>query len=421
MQNSKFKMEKQKIKIKNQNILIIFLFLFLINNCWSRIFLHITKNFNEKAEIVILLPYEETPYWKTFLFTLKQDLEYSGYFLVPTAKFVNDISSEKKNFSVELVLSSEKVGENIKFIIEDLLDNEKLFEKEFSIHTNPKVFAHIVNDEIIFSLTGKPGIATSKIAFVSDKTGSYQIYMIDYDGENEIQITDEKFHIDYPTWLEVYKSLILVSYQKGWPQLVKFDIYKKSITTLLGEPGLNACADVCKKTKEIAVVLSKSGDPEIYITDFNGKNIKRITYYKGVDSSPSFSPNGDMIAFVSDRQGSPQIYIMNRDGFKIKRISYGSPYATSPSWSPDGELIAYVSRKSGNFELLIYEIKTQKTIMLGDTFGNEEISWAPDSRHIVYSKVNKKPYSLWIVDIYTKEQRRLTSPGYNCFSPAWAN
>ena len=389
------------------------------SNCPARIFFTITKNLSEKAEIVILLDKVEGPYWRNFLSTIKKDLEYSGYFTIPTAKFVKDINKEKKGFSTELILYNENTAEKVKFAVYDPLDNENLFEKDFSIPANPRAFAHRINDEIVLALTGKHGIASSRISFVSDKNNSYQIYTIDYDGENLRQVTEEEYLVHYPRWLPENKSLLFVSYKYGWPKIAKFDIADERITTLLNEPGLNACASVCPETKEIAVVLSKTGSPEIYIVNFNGEILKRLTYYGGINSSPSFSPDGKMLAFVSDKQGTPQIYIMNRDGFQIRRISYVSSYSTSPAWSPDGNFIAYVFAKESKFSIALYEIATGKTVVIS-TPGSEEISWAPDSKHIVYSRTNTKPSSLWIIDIFTKEKRKLTPEKYNCFSPSWS-
>ena len=191
------------------------------------------------------------------------------------------------------------------------------------------------------------------------------------------------------------------------------------MTTVSAEPGINACASPCRTTGEIALVLSRSGDSEVYVLQPAAGVFKRLTYSKGVDSSPSFSPDGKRIAFVSDRDGNPQIYIMNRDGFQTRRISYLSNYCTSPAWSPDGNYIAYVFRKGG-YGIALYELNGEKTIIAGEGLGSEEISWASDSRHIVYSRIDTKPSILEVFDIFTKERRRLMSDKYGCFSPSWS-
>jgi len=283
---------------------------------------------------------------------------------------------------------------------------------------NPRYFAHIVNDDIIFALTGKAGIARSKILFVSNRTGKYQIYISDYDGENVKQITNFDYLVNFPKWAPDRKSFYFVSYKNGCPEIDKYNISTGKEKTVFEFPGLNACVATCKSKNILGVVLSKSGNPEIYLSTSDGKILKRLTYYRGIDSSPSFSPDGEKIAFVSDRYGSPQIFIMDKDGFGVKRISYISGYATSPRWSPDGKYISYVVL-IGSFKIAVYDIETGKTKLLGDSKGAEAISWAPDSRHIVFSKTNIHPSRLCVIDVFTGETRYLTEKEYNAFSPDW--
>ena len=371
-----------------------------------------------------MLTNEHTAYWEEFLTTITRDLQYSGYFSVETRNFVvpNNLKKEKEKFSTELVLYSKKHGNNVVFTVEDLLDNEKLFEKEFSEVSNPCSFAHLVNDEIVLALTGKPGIAQTKIAFVANTNDGYQICIIDYDGCNQRQVTNShrKDMLNFPRWFPDNKNLILLSYESGWPQLVQFTIKNGNKEVLFGEPGLNSCPSICRKTKEIALVLSKTGNPEIYVADFQGKILGRISYYKGVDSSPSFSPDGENISFVSDRQGRPQIYVMTKKGFGVKRISYGYNYCTCPAWSPDGRFIAYTFLKAEKLGLCLYELKTGKTIVIANDLGCEELTWAPDSRHLVYTQSGVFPSCIRIIDIFTKENRRVTFGKQNCFSSCWS-
>ncbi|MGB9677042.1 MAG: hypothetical protein ACPLZ9_00340 [Candidatus Ratteibacteria bacterium] len=260
------------------------------------------------------------------------------------------------------------------------------------------------------------GIKLEASIFASDKTGKRQIYMIDYDGFNLKQITDVDYLINYPRYFKE-NEILFVSYQDGYPKISKIDIISKKIQDFLSKPGLNACISVCRETKEIAVVLSYFGNPEIFVVDFNGNIKRRITNYKGIDSSPSFSPDGKNIAFVSDRHGKPQIYLMDKDGYGVKRISYISNYCTSPTFSPDGNFIAYIYSDGSGYGLAIYDINTEKTKTIPG-LNCEEISWAPDSRHIVYSKTGEKE-PLMIIDIYTKNTRKLISGNFKFLSPCW--
>lgn len=386
----------------------------------STVFLRITKNLQEKAEIAVLFSGGSDDYWNAFSKTISRDLDYSGYFSVSESKFADNLDLTKKRYPTELVFLGERTKEGIKVVLEDMLDEKILFEKGYGRAENaPEYLAHKICDDIVLHLTGKPGIAKSRILFVSNSTGRHQLYQVDYDGENTAKLTDAGHLVHYPKWLVPHKEIVFVSYLGGWPKLVKKDITAGSEKIILAEPGLNACASPCRATKEMAVVMSRTGRPEIYITDFDGEIINRVTYSKATDASPSFSPCGKMIAFVSDRHGFAQIYTMTREGSRVRRISYVAGYSTSPAWSPDGNYIAYVFMRGGDFGIAVYEIASGETKIIGEALGSEDLSWGADSRHIVYSNMKSRPASIVVLDIITGEKRQLTV-GLNAFSPNWS-
>lgn len=400
----------------------LFVFLAFLSSAvyGSTIFLQITKNLQEKAEIVLLMEMPRDVYWNRFLTTLDKDLGYSGYFKVNESVFTGNIEEMKKKYPIEFILSGSKTKDGVKIRVEDPLDEKTLFEKTYPAEESPSYLAHRINDDVVFSLTGRPGIALSKILFVSDDTGKYQLYSVDYDGENKTQLTKAGHLVHYPKWLVPGREIVYVSYEGGWPKLVKMNLKTGSARTLIAEPGLNACASPNPKTGEMAVVLSRTGRPEVYIANFEGRILRQLTFSKATNASPSFSPSGDMLAFVSDRHGSPQIYTMTNEGTKIERISFLSGYATSPAWSPDGNYIAYVFMSGGSYGLALYEPESEETKIVNAGLGSEDISWAPDSRHIVYSDIKSKPSSIMIIDIITGERRKLSIDRANSFSPNWS-
>ncbi|MCX8082192.1 MAG: hypothetical protein N3D17_02170 [bacterium] len=399
-------------------VFVCFILLTIIKVQCSTVFLQITKNLQEKADIVILLGTENDNYWNIFLSTLKRDLYYSGYFNVEEAIFVESPEVAKKRYTTQITLQGIKTSDGIKIVVEDNLEEKILFERYYRTDVNASYLAHTVNDDLVLHLTGKPGIARSKILFVSNASGKYEIYCIDYDGENLKQLTNTDYMVHYPRWLIPNQEIVHISYEGGWPKLVKMDLKTGEKKTLLAEPGLNACASPSLNTGEIAVVLSRSGRPDIYVVDFNGRIKRQLTAANSTDASPSFSPDGNTIAFVSDRYGSPQIYTMTKDGQRVKRISYLSGYSTSPVYSPDGNYIAYVFQRDG-FGLAIYDVSTGETKVIGEGLGCEDVSWAPDSRHIIYTNSRSKSSSLVILDIVSGEKRILNTGKKNSFSPSW--
>ena len=387
----------------------------------ARVFLQITKNFTEKAEIVIVLQRPTGPYWDGFLSILKRDLEYSGYFFVRKACLATgeELARERDALTTELLLEGRGQGERCSFTVRDMLDEKNLFSESFIVEKNSRAFAHRINDEIIRAVTGKPGIARSRILFVSRRTGTPQIFVADYDGANSRQVTRAGYHLGFPRWLPRGRGFLFVSYRAGWPKIVRSDLQGGAHDVLVSEPGLNACVSIAPAVGKMALVLSKPGNPEVYLASLEGKILRRITRYRGVDGSPSLSPDGNTVAFVSDRSGKPQIYVGDTGGYRAGRISYGSGYCTSPAWSPDGRFIAYVVAVPGGFSAALFERGTGETVRIGEQLGCEDLSWAADSRHLVYTDSSARPAALRIIDVFTREIRTLTGPGGG-YSPDWS-
>jgi TolB protein len=206
--------------------------------------------------------------------------------------------------------------------------------------------AHQFADEIIQRLSaGLPGIARTRIAFVSTRSGSKEIWVMDYDGHNPRRITNCNFLCLTPRWSPDNTQLAYTAYERGdgggaphtaielysliMNRRVAFPAFKGTTTTPAWSPD----------GTQLAFSSSSSGDQEIYVVGRDGGRLRRLTFSRGVDISPAWNPRtGSQIAFVSDRSGSPQIYLMDAEGANIERLTDGTGYAVSPSWSPNGQM-----------------------------------------------------------------------------------
>ncbi|MBU0482252.1 MAG: Tol-Pal system beta propeller repeat protein TolB [Proteobacteria bacterium] len=243
-------------------------------------------------------------------------------------------------------------------------------------------------DEIIFKMTGDKGVSRTSIAFVSDKTGSKEIYITDIFGDQLRQVTKHKGIAVSPRFSPDGRYLSYTSYHKGNPNLYITDLSQSKVTTPISQRrGLNMAPAWHPDGTKMAVTLSPDGNPDLYLIDTSGNILSRLTEHEGINVSPSWSPDGRRLAFVSDRSGSPQIYVMDVNTRTAQRITFVGSYNTTPSWSPDNNLIAY----SGHYENMyhIYVISpeggrpTRLTRFWGD---HESPSWSPDSRQIVFSR-----------------------------------
>jgi TolB protein len=79
--------------------------------------------------------------------------------------------------------------------------------------------AHSFADEIVARYTGEKGVARTRIAYVSDKTGKKELYVMDYDGKNPLKVTADRSICLSPAWSPDGRILAYVSYRDRNPDL----------------------------------------------------------------------------------------------------------------------------------------------------------------------------------------------------------
>jgi len=288
--------------------------------------------------------------------------------------------------------------------------------------------AHKFADDIISVLTGGlPGIAETQIAYVSSKSGSKEIWVMDYDGANAHQVTHLKSIALTPRWSPDATRIAFTCYVpfRGniSPQIC---IYSTASNRLIAFPryrGTNAAPAWSPDGTKIAFMSSQGGDPEIYVVDSGGAHLHRITFAAGVNTSPAWNPKtGNQIVFVSDRGGEPVLYMMNSDGTNVQKIDMPDMgYVVDPSWSPNGQLLAFSWRRpTGNFDIYVMDIVSHQLLELtADEGRNERPSWAPDGRHLVFESTRTGTDQIWSMLADGTMPRQLTFAGHN-ESPNWS-
>ncbi len=148
-----------------------------------------------------------------------------------------------------------------------------------------RIIAHKFADEIIFRLGGGiNGIAETKIYFVSDRSGHKEIWMMDYDGDNQAQVTHLGSISLSPRISPDGSRLAFSSALKnGWEILMySFDLNRMVAFPRFG--GMNLSPSWSPDGK-IAFSSSRNGYPNIYAVEASGGNSRRLTNDKGPDVS----------------------------------------------------------------------------------------------------------------------------------------
>ncbi len=355
-------------------------------------------------------------YRASFMQTLRADLDMSGYFDI-----VEDPDEDDPHATVKVTVSAGSEDAGFDVDLRDRTTDHTIFRRRYSVPAERiRRVAHIVADDIVYALTGRAGIANTRLAFIAGEKGESSLYTVHIDGSQLKRLTDTPTIVMSPAWSPDAVRIAYVSYQTGFPAIYVDDPERHTSTRFSAFEGMNATPAWSPDGKSLALTLSKDGNPEIYIISLDGKTRDRLTHFSGIDCSPTWAPNGFELAFTSDRTGSPQIYVTDVGGSNARRITYEGGYNTSPTWSPEGELIAFVSRVDGRFQICTVDPFGITTTILTDEGNNEHPAWSPDGMHVVFSSTTGGNSGIYIMNRDGSGRRRIFDGLRNARDASWA-
>jgi Tol biopolymer transport system component len=178
------------------------------------------------------------------------------------------------------------------------------------------------------------------IIFSASVNGSYDLFQMNPDGSNVVNLTKTDCNED--------------------------------------EPALSPNGEM------IAFTTNCSGNLEINTMNIDGTNRQNITNNQFDDFSPDWSPDGTKIAFTSDRDGYllDRLYIVDHDGSNLVRLTEVPAY--SPDWSPDGNKIAF----KGKPGIWYFDLNTSTLSAILTAGGYYSPDWSPDGKKLVVSRIS---------------------------------
>jgi TolB protein len=289
-----------------------------------------------------------------------------------------------------------------------------IFERTYAatgMEENVKALA----DDIIYAITGRPGLASTRIAFVSDATGTKQIYLCDADGSNTQQVTNNLYGAVSPALAGDDSMLAFTSYATGFPTLVMVDMASGSERQMANTPGVNTGATFSPDGKQLALTMSFVGTPEIFVLSLATSHATCITDSIGTPSSPSWSPDGKRLIFSSNEDTGPQLYTVNATADTPGRLwDTGYSFCTDPEWSPDGSQVAFTARIAGSLAIVVKPYPTGRASLIQGS-GAQHPTWSPDGRLLAYAHKGE----LWVQDLEAGTRRCLVRGLGHISEPRW--
>ncbi len=309
---------------------------------------------------------------------------------------------------------------DVRFRLWDVVRGEDLGGQSYIITQGDlRLVAHRVADYVYEKLTGERGVFSTRIVYVTKAGTRYSLWVADADGENAQAALSSPEPIISPAWSPAGTQIAYVSFESRKPVVYVHDVASGRRRLIANFRGSNSAPAWAPNGQSLALTLSRDGNSQLYTIDANGGPAKRLMQSAGIDTEPVYSADGRSIYFVSDRGGAPQIYKVSSAGSNAERVTFTGNYNISPSVSPEGRWLAYISRVGGAFKLHVMDLTSGAVNAITDTSADENPSFAPNSRLIVYATQQQGREALMTTTLDGKIKARLAGQSGDIREPDW--
>lgn len=281
-------------------------------------------------------------------------------------------------------------------------------------------------DRMVQEILGIPGFFSGRLAFLSDLSGSKEIWasdsMMTY---SKPQTSFGKMTFN-PSWNKDGTGLFFTSNRKVFNNIYHLDLASRRVATVANYKGSNLRAVQNPRTAQTALILSTSGNPELWMANTPYERPRRITKNKSNESGPCWSPDGRRLILTSDTRGKPQLYEVSLSTGVLSRIPTNvSSHCVEAAWNPvDPSRLAFTAAVGGGFQVFEYNFADRASRMI--TRGNDHAMqpcWANDGRHIFFtSRSSGGATQIKVVDTEFEEAKPIALHNKNfgnCSQPSF--
>lgn len=236
------------------------------------------------------------------------------------------------------------------------------------------------------------------VSFRSNRDNATAQYYMEIGTQNVKRVTDLNERSYFAGWSPDNKTLLYDSDKSGGFSIFSKNVINNKVTRITFTGAHNANPSVSENGK-IAFESKRDGNSEIYVMNEDGKNQMRLTNNSYADASPKISYEGSMVAFVSDKNGKPDIFTIKtnkKNGQAVNITNSSNSNDDSPSFSVDSKKIAFVSdRKDG--KRMIHTMNIDGTNIVSTGVEGELPNWGIDGRITFTKMINKnwEVYTMW--------------------------
>jgi TolB protein len=190
----------------------------------------------------------------------------------------------------------------------------------------------------------------TKIAFVLIAGNHHSVAVMQADGTNVQVLTPAEQNTIHPNCSRDSSRVIYCTNDDAEPpkkntaDIYAIDLATRKITRLI-TGGINTYGSWSPDMRQIAFrKIIDCDNCEVFLAKSDGSNLRNLTNNQFFDGWPAWSPDGKRIAFASNRRSHGyQIFVMDADGTNVRLVANTEGRATAPQWSSDGKSIYFTN------------------------------------------------------------------------------
>ncbi len=247
----------------------------------------------------------------------------------------------------------------------------------------------------------------TKVAFVSNRDGNNEIYVMNADGSNPTNLSQNPYSDTYPVWSPNGAKIAFQTGRESTPLVL-------SVTPKL---------------------IPTTHNLEVFVMNADGTGQINVSNSSSYDGYPSWSPDGEHIVFETDRDSEQgmvllsivpgdlgrEIYRVEADGANPTNLTYSPEDDGFPVWSPDGSKIVFVSARNGNWD--IYTMNPDGSGQTRLTYNSADdymATWSPDSHWITFHSARDGNLEIYKMTRDGLSMMRLTAATSTDWGPSWS-
>jgi hypothetical protein len=240
-----------------------------------------------------------------------------------------------------------------------------------------------------------------------------ELYASAPDGTGSARLTRNHFREAAPSLSPDGTQIAFVSDRDGNDEIYVLALQSREVTRLTTNPGLiDTRPSWSPDGKRIAYASGVAGELDVYLMNADGSGKRALVVAPGDDAEPSWSPGGRQIAFASNRAGSYDVWVAELEGGEPKQFTADLGDEREPAWAPVGARIAFVSNRDGNDELYATSRTGLEIARLTDDAApDRRPAWSPDGRRIAFARAS----AIYAMDVDSRSPMRVAEGG----EPSW--